>query len=31
MTSYQMTMGFQELEPVYNDNYGKESPIEIGF
>ena len=22
MTSYQVTMGFQELEPVYNDDYG---------
>ena len=32
MTSYQMTMGFQELEPVYNDDYGNDSfPNEIGF
>ena len=32
MTSYQMTMGFQELEPVYNDDYGNDAfPNEIGF
>ena len=32
MTSYQLTMGFQELEPVYNDDYGNDSfPNEIGF
>ena len=32
MTSYQMTMGFQELEPVYNDDYGNSTfPEEIGF
>ena len=32
MTSYQMTMGFQELEPVYNDDYGNATfPSEIGF
>ena len=32
MTSYQMTMGFQELEPVYNDDYGNDTfPNEIGF
>ena len=32
MTSYQVTMGFQELEPVYNDDYGNdEFKAEIGF
>jgi len=32
MTSYQVTMGFQELEPVYNDDYGNSTfPEEIGF
>ena len=32
MTSYQMTMGFQEIEPVYNDDYGNSTfPEEIGF
>ena len=32
MTAYQMTMGFQELEPVYNDDYGNDAfKAEIGF
>jgi len=32
MTSYQMTMGFQELTPIYNDDYGNDPfPNEIGF
>ena len=32
MTAYQMTMGFQEIEPVYNDDYGNNPfPEEIGF
>ena len=32
MTSYQVTMGFQELEPVYKDDYGNDPfPNEIGF
>ena len=32
MTSYQMSMGFQELTPVYNDDYGNDTfPNEIGF
>ena len=32
MTSYQITMGFQELTPIYNDDYGNDSfPNEIGF
>ena len=32
MTSYQVTMGFQELEPVYNDDYvNYPFPEEIGF
>ena len=32
MTAYQMTMGFQELTPVYNDDYGNDPfPNEIGF
>ena len=34
MTAYSMTLEFQELEPVYNDDYGNEGkdlPIEIGY
>ena len=32
MTAYQVTMGFQELTPIYNDDYGSdEFPEEIGF
>ena len=32
MTAYQMTMGFQELTPIYNDDYGNDPfPEEIGF
>ena len=32
MTSYQMTMGFQELTPIYNDDYGNDPfPNKIGF
>ena len=36
MNAYSMTLSFQELEPVYNDDYGKENidgkiPAEIGF
>jgi len=32
MTAYQMTMGFQELTPIYNDDYGNDPfPNEIGF
>ena len=30
MSSYQMSLQFKELEPVYNDNYG-DDPEEIGF
>ena len=32
MTAYQMTMSFQELTPIYNDDYGNDPfPNEIGF
>ena len=32
MTAYQITMGFQELEPIYNDDYGNDTfPEKIGF
>ena len=33
MTAYQMTMTFQELNPIYNDDYGNSGslPAEIGF
>ena len=32
MTAYQVTMGFQELTPIYNDDYGNDPfPEEIGF
>lgn len=32
MTSYQITMQFQELEPVFNDDYGNGTfPAEIGY
>ena len=32
MASYQISMNFQEIEPVYNDDYGNDTfPEEIGF
>jgi hypothetical protein len=33
MTQYKMTLGFSELVPIYNDDYGsdKRVPAEIGF
>ena len=33
MVSYQITMGFQELEAVYNDDYRNDGslPSQIGF
>ena len=35
MNSYQMTLGFQELEPIYNDDYGSNEagkiPASLGF
>ena len=31
MTKYQMTLGFTELEPVFNDDYAEFSKDEIGF
>ena len=32
MASYQISMNFQEMEPVYNDDYGNDAfPSEIGF
>jgi hypothetical protein len=33
MTQYKMTLGFSELVPIYNDDYGsdKKIPAEIGF
>ena len=33
MTAYQMTMTYSELNPIYNDDYGDDTPLpaEIGF
>jgi hypothetical protein len=31
MTSYQINMQFQELEPIFNDDYGTEDKAEVGF
>jgi len=31
MVSYEMQMQFQELEPIFNDDYGKDDFNEIGF
>ena len=31
MTAYTIQMTLKELEPVFNDNYGTGSPVEIGF
>ena len=31
MTKYQMTLGFTELEPVFNDDYAEFSQSEIGY
>ena len=31
MTAYKITMRLKELEPVFNDDYGTGSPVEIGF
>ena len=34
MTSYKMTLAFQELEPIYSDDYGRQGsniPAELGF
>ena len=31
MTAYQMTLSFQELDPVYSDDYEGISNTEIGF
>ena len=31
MTKYQMSLGFSELEPVFNSDYAEFSPDEIGF
>ena len=33
MTAYQMTMTYRELNPIYNDDYGNDTPLpaEIGF
>ena len=32
MTAYQMTMNFNEMSPIYNDDYGNATfPSEIGF
>ena len=31
MTAYRISMQLKELEPVFNDDYGKGSPVEIGF
>jgi hypothetical protein len=31
MTQYQVTMTFTELEPIFNDDYGKSDLAEIGF
>ena len=31
MTAYQLTLSFQELEPVYSDDYEEVPNTEIGF
>ena len=33
MTAYQINMNFQEMNPIYNDDYGSSGPLpaEIGF
>ena len=36
MTAYQITMNFQEIAPIYNDDYGSDTELstntpEIGF
>ena len=31
MTAYKISMQLKELEPVFNDDYGTGSPVEIGF
>ena len=33
MTAYNITLNFQELNPIYNDDYGSSGPLpaEIGF
>ena len=31
MVAYQLTLSFQELEPVFNDDYGDQDLAEIGF
>ena len=31
MTAYQMSLQFMELEPVYNDDYGKEDAANLNF
>lgn len=31
MTAYRISMQLKELEPVFNDDYGTGSPVEIGF
>ena len=31
MTAYKIAMQLKELEPVFNDDYGTGSPVEIGF
>ena len=33
MTAYNITMNFQEMNPIYNDDYGSSGPLpaEIGF
>ena len=31
MSSYQMSLQFKELEPVYNDEYDNDNDTSIGF
>ena len=31
MTSYELTLSFQELEPVFNDDYAQDNDATIGF
>ena len=31
MTSYRMTLGFNELEPIFNNDYNEFSDADIGF
>jgi hypothetical protein len=31
MTSYELSLGFSELEPIFNDNYAQDNDATIGY